>query len=100
MTLPILLTPEAEEQIRTVDAWWRAQRPAAPRLFSEELAAGFVLLAAAPEAGRRYRHPKVTDLRRLLLRSTRYHVYYKADGNTVVVLAVWNAVRGSGPDLK
>jgi plasmid stabilization system protein ParE len=74
MIVGILLAPEAEEQVRIIDAWWRKERTAAPHLFSEELAAVFNLLAAAPEAGRRYRHPTVVDVRRILLRSTRYHL--------------------------
>jgi len=71
MIVGILLTPEAEEQARIIDAWWRKERPAAPSLFSEELASAFTVLGAAPEAGRRYRHPTVVDVRRILLRSTR-----------------------------
>ncbi|HEV3027583.1 MAG TPA: type II toxin-antitoxin system RelE/ParE family toxin [Planctomycetota bacterium] len=100
MIVGILLTPEAEEQARIIDAWWRKERPAAPNLFSEELASAFTVLGAAPEAGRRYRHPTVADVRRILLRSTRYHLYYKIYESSVVVLAVWSGVRGSGPELK
>jgi plasmid stabilization system protein ParE len=39
-------------------------------------------------------------LRRILLRATRYHVYYVSNAETVLILAVWSAVRGAGPDLK
>ena len=35
----------------------------------------------------------------MLLRSTGYHVYYTVRDEAVVVLAVWNASRGAGPDL-
>jgi plasmid stabilization system protein ParE len=100
MTVRIVVTPEAEEQARTIDTWWRHERPAAPGLFTEELAAAFALLGHAPEAGRRYPHPTVSDVRRVLLRSTRYHVYYKLRENEVVVLAIWSGVRGTGPELK
>lgn len=73
-TLPT--TPEADAQIRTIDTWWRTNRPAAPDLFAEELANCFVLLEWAPKIGRPYsRHPSVQGLRRVLLRATRYHVY-------------------------
>lgn len=75
MTALVLLTPEAEAQIRTIDAWWRANRSAAPGLFTEELAAAFELLATAPQLGRAYRHPTVPGVRRVLLRATRHHVY-------------------------
>ncbi|MBI3856832.1 MAG: type II toxin-antitoxin system RelE/ParE family toxin [Planctomycetes bacterium] len=100
MTVRIVVTPEAEEQARTIDTWWRKERPAAPGLFTEELAAAFALLGDAPQAGRRYPHPTMSDVRRILLRSSRYHVYYRLHENDVVVLAVWSGVRGSGPELR
>lgn len=100
MTVRIVVTPEAEEQARTIDTWWRNARPAAPGLFTEELAAAFALLGDAPEAGRRYPHPTLSDVRRILLRSSRYHVFYRIHQNDAVVLAVWSAVRGVGPKLK
>lgn len=100
MTARVTLTPEAEDQVRTIDAWWRRERPAAPRLFSEELAATFALLGGAFQVGRRYPHPTLSDVHRVLLRSSRYHVYYRIHESTIVVLAVWSAVRGSGPDLR
>ena len=79
--------------------WWLENRSAAPSLFSEELAAIFELLESVPHIGRSYRHPTVENVRRVLLRSTRYHVYYVVHDDAVIVLAVWSAVRGSGPDL-
>lgn len=100
MTVRIVVTPEAEEQVRAIDTWWRNERPAAPGLFSEELAAAFALLGDAPQAGRRYPHATVSDVRRVLLRACRYHVYYRLHENDAVVLAVWSAVRGVGPELK
>jgi len=74
-------------------------RAAARHLFREELAASFDLLAAAPLCGRSYPHPSIEGIRRLLLRSTRFHVYYTVQLDTVLVLTVWSAFRGSGPDL-
>jgi plasmid stabilization system protein ParE len=100
MTVGIFTTPESDAQILTIDRWWRRERPAAPNLFAEELAAAFELLASVPKAGRRYRHPRIPGIRRILLRSTRYHVYYKHHEDTVIVLVVWSGVRGSGPALK
>jgi plasmid stabilization system protein ParE len=96
----IVVTPEAQDQARTIDDRWRKERPAAPDLFLEELAAAFALLSSTPLAGRRYRHATVADVRRVLLRSSRYHVYYRPRDEDIVVLAVWSAVRGSGPELR
>jgi hypothetical protein len=33
------------------------------------------------------------------LRATRHHVYYLDAGATIVILAVWGAIKGVGPDL-
>ena len=95
-----VVTPDrVETQIEAIDFWWRENRPAAPRLFVEELAACFDLLGCLPHVGRPYAHHEVRGLRRLLLRSTGYHVYYVVRGDVVIVVAVWNALRGAGPDL-
>ena len=100
MNLPIIVAPQAEAQIQTIDEWWRANRQAAPDLFEQELSTAFASIAAMPSAGHRVMHPEVKGLRRVLLRATRYHVYYAAGLDAVVVLAVWSSVRGAGPDLK
>ena len=95
----VLVTPEAERQIAAIQAWWREHRKSAPNLFAEELASGLDLVARLPRAGRRRRHHSVPGLRRLLLRSSRYHVYYAQANDSLFVLAIWNAHRGTGPDL-
>ena len=99
MTSRVVTTPEADDQIRAVDAWRRENRTAAPALFAEELAAIFELLESTPYIGRSYRHPTVKNVRRVLLRATRYHVYCVVRDEAVIVLSVWSALRGSGPDL-
>ncbi len=100
MSLPVITTPEADAQIRTIDTWWRTNRPAAPDLFAEELANCFVLLEQAPKIGRPYRrHLSSLGLRRVLLRATRYHVYYVPRADAVAVLAVWHSQRGQLPPL-
>lgn len=100
MSLPVITTPEADAQIRAIDAWWRTNRPAAQDLFAEELANCLVLLEQAPAIGKPYRrHPSVSGLRRVLLRATRYHLYYVPRADMVVVLAVWHSRRGEFPPL-
>ena len=100
MSLRIRTTPEADAQIRAIDEWWRANRSASPNLFAEELAASFRIIGDAPTIGRLYRHPPVPGARRVLLRGTRYHVYYVPHADDVRVLAVWHAQRGVGPPLR
>ena len=99
MSLPVFTTPQAEAHIRAIDAWWREHRLAAPALFTEELASSFELMADAPHIGRPYRSSRVAGVRRLLLRATHYHVYYVTGEKAVIVLAVWHARRGAGPNL-
>lgn len=99
MTLPVLVAPSAAAQIEEVDAWWRENRPASPDLFEQELSQAFATIAGAPNAGSRYPHAEVQGVRRIHLRTTRNHVYYVAGRDAVVVVAVWGAIKGVGPDL-
>ena len=79
-----------------------ANRSAAAALFTEELAAALELIAGAPRIGRRRRHRGVPGMRRILLRATRYHLYYAPsdDGRRLFVLAVWSALRGKAPSVR
>jgi plasmid stabilization system protein ParE len=95
----VVLTAAARDDAHLIDDWWRANRQAAAGLFVEELTAALALLEVAPEMGRPYRHQIVPGLRRVLLRSTRHHVYYVTVDDTVRVLAIWSAMRGRRPSL-
>jgi plasmid stabilization system protein ParE len=99
VSLPVVATPKAKAQIRTIDDWWKANRPAAPDLFVNELAHGFELLAQAPNIGKRYRRYSLPGLRRILLRATRYHIYYIPRADAVAVVAMWHSRRGQRPPL-
>lgn len=96
----VVTAPEADRQLEAIDDWWRSNRPAAPNLFLEEFRAAVRSLETMPRIGRRVAHPEMAFLRRTILRATRHHVYYVTDGELVMILAVWSAVRGSGPDLE
>ncbi len=97
MRRDVVVTEPAEQQLTIIDAWWRDNRPAATGLFEQEFASATETLATHPGVGAPVRRRRVKGLRRVLLRATRYHVYYVATDRTVTVLAVWSAVRGSGP---
>ncbi|WP_437906596.1 type II toxin-antitoxin system RelE/ParE family toxin [Sorangium sp. So ce327] len=89
------------EQARAVDAWWRENRPAAPSLFADELAAALRMLQRTPETGAPY-GPKAKDgVRRVLLSRTQYYVYYavEPEARFIGVLAVWSCLRGKPPSL-
>ena len=98
MSKPVRTTPVADAHIEALDAWWRASREKAPDLFEQELALAFRTISAAPGSGRTYQHASA-HLRRVLLRSTRTHVYYVECDDHVLVVAVWGAIKGIGPDL-
>ena len=100
MSLPIRTTPEADAQIRDIDGWWSENRRSSPDLFFVELSASFDVIGDAPHIGRLYRQSPIPGTRRVLLKGTRYHVYYVPQANEVRVLAVWHAQRGVGPPLR
>jgi plasmid stabilization system protein ParE len=95
------LTRDAARQVREAAAWWIKNRPAAPSLFREELAALLGLLRTAPGLGAPYAHRQIKGVRRAPLPTSRYLVYYVHDpsGGEVLVLAVWSALRGRPPRL-
>jgi plasmid stabilization system protein ParE len=78
MTFQLVVPARVEDEIKRIDVWWRRHRLAAPDLFVEELAAALELLASAPHAGRKYDH----------------------HSHEVFVLALWSALRGTGPRLQ
>jgi plasmid stabilization system protein ParE len=88
---------EAKEHAARIDAWWRTNRRAAPDLFTSELDRASLALGDNPGLGLRY-EPR-PGVRRLLLSRTRYHVYFVEEHDRVLVVAVWGANRGRGPDL-
>jgi plasmid stabilization system protein ParE len=52
VTRDVVVAPEAERQVRAVDAWWRDNRPAAPDLFEQELRDAFATLATHASIGK------------------------------------------------
>jgi plasmid stabilization system protein ParE len=93
----VIIGPDAEHDIFTLDSWWRANRLAAPDLFFNELQHALGLLASPHYVGPRYENQLYPGMRRYLMRSTRYHVYYVPRAKELVVVAVWGAVRGITP---
>ena len=100
MSLQVRTGPEADAQVHAIDEWWRRNRLAAPDPFLDELASAFRIIEYAPRLGRVYRQSPVPGTRRILLKRSRYHVYYVALDKEVRVFAVWHAQRGAGPPLR
>jgi plasmid stabilization system protein ParE len=92
----------ASQQIKTIHEWWTQHRLAAPRLFADEVANAVARLTHDPLAGQPFRSQSVAGVRRILCSRSRYHLYYVVDdfAETVIILAVWGAVRGKSPMLR
>ena len=90
MTRRILVETNTAAEIERIDDWWRTNRPKAPNLFTRELAAAFGMIAALPNAGRAVPQASVSGVRRILLRRTKFHVYYRFTDDEVQVLLVWS----------
>lgn len=99
-TYRVEFSPEAGEQAERVASWWIENRPAAPTLFRDELAAAVSRLEASPRSGTFYELAPM-PMRRLLMPRSRYHIYYTVEETTALVRihAVWHASRGHGPPL-
>lgn len=97
--LTVVFLRRAAREIEAVDEWWRANRIAAPELFVSELDAVLSAVALMPSLGAPAKAQRARGLRRVLLRRTRYHVYYRVRDDVLEVLAVWHAARGVGPGL-
>jgi plasmid stabilization system protein ParE len=98
-SLDVVFQRRATRDIEEINTWWRANRSAAPDLFLLELRATLSIAALSPTLGAPARDVRLPAVRRLILQRTRYHVYYRVAGQVLEVLAVWHAVRGSGPGL-
>lgn len=85
----IEFTASALEQIAEVDAWWVANRRDSPDLFWQELETTLRRLEATPLSGIPYEAREPEGTRRVLLRRTRYHLYYTVlpEGEGVLVHA-------------
>lgn len=98
--MEVQLSDEAKRQAKEIHAWWCAHRDASG-LFKEELAAAKQILRRDADQRGVYCYEAGQAVRRLLLRKTHYHLYYviEEDLQLVRIVAIWGAVRGTGPKL-
>jgi plasmid stabilization system protein ParE len=92
------LSEQADGQVKRIDAWWRANRLAAPDLFTDEVEAAFAALGETPTLGVGYEGAG-QPVRRVLLPRTHYHLYFTQEADRLLVVALWSAFRGRGPKL-
>lgn len=100
MTLRPWLSPSAQAQAVREDVWWQTHRTAAPNAFWDELMSMLDMLGGQPDAGVPVLGAKA-GMRRVLLSTSRYHVYYLRDDRAGLlrVYAIWGAQRHGRPSL-
>ncbi len=98
--MKIVLLAEAERRFEVEDEWWRENRDA-KELFTDELERTLERIAAAPEVGQIYRATRGKLIQRVLMKTTRCHVYYFHDraNDLIEVHTIWGAHRKRGPGL-
>jgi plasmid stabilization system protein ParE len=97
VTRRIRITARAATEIERADAWWRAHRLAAPNAVQEDLRAALELLALQPGIGERAENAKLAGTRGLQIDRIGYDLYYREQGDVVVVLALWHSHRANKP---
>jgi plasmid stabilization system protein ParE len=97
----VRITALAAQHIRQAETWWRDNRAAAPNAVRIELQRAFPLIASHPNIGSRATNVKLPGVRRIYLRSIKYHLYYHviAEPNCVEIVALWHKSRGEGPPI-
>lgn len=91
----------ASHQVERASDRWQKYRPSAPFLVEQELDEALRRLRTMPKIGIPYAMSKRSEVRRLLLPKTEYHLYYtlERDETVIVIHSVWGARRGRGPKL-
>jgi len=99
--LRLVVTKKAESQIRSAADWWVENRGSATKVLTDELEGAFNLITLHPFSGAAATNVRLAGVRRVLLRRTRFHVYYKVNESQQIVqiLAFWHTSRGSGPTV-
>jgi plasmid stabilization system protein ParE len=95
----LLVTADAERQIRAASDWWYENRQSAPQLLRSELQRAFELVVDYPDAAPLAKNPELPNVRRVLLQRTRFYLYYQVTSEAVEILALWHASRGGAPQL-
>jgi plasmid stabilization system protein ParE len=97
----VRISPEAERQVRELEGWWAANRPASRTTFKEAFSAVIDHIAQMPSIGRPCDDIELPRVRRLLIEGTPYAVFYSVDreAREVLIAAVWSRARGSGPPV-
>ena len=97
MALRVKVSARAALQTRRAADWWLRNRLAAPGAVAKDVGESIALLAEQPGIGAQYEGARAAGVRRLYLGRIGYFLYYRAEGGTLEVLALWHASRGEQP---
>ena len=99
MALQVKIASRAAKQVQKAAEWWEQNRPAAPGAIGADFGEAVALLAEQPGMGSKYEGARAPGIRRLFLGRVGYFIYYKVNGDTLQVLALWHASRDHQPAL-
>lgn len=92
MTLPLILSPDAESDFDTTFDWYEAQRAGLGIDFASRVQAALDLIESNPES-----FPlRAENVRRALVRRFSYAVYFRLEDEQIVVLAIVHTSRAAG----
>ena len=89
MIFPIIVRPEAEEDINDAFVWYESQSAGLGIECIRCFDASFSMISRTPELHAKIYH----DIRRVLVRRFPYGVFYVFDNNKIVILAVMHIKR-------
>lgn len=99
MALRVKISARAASQLRRAAQWWLDNRPSARGAIAKDVGESIALLVEQPGIGARCGGMRAAGVRRLYLGRIGYFLYYRAEGDTLEVLAFWHARRGRQPKL-
>ena len=97
MILKLRITVRAADEVDRADTWWRENRLAAPEAIREDLERTLKLLILQPGIGQRVMNARLAGVRRIHIDRVHHHVYYRVQGNELVVLRFWPSQRLKQP---
>ena len=89
MSLPLILTPEAEADIAEAKTWYAEKREGLGEEFVLCVEAALNQIRRAPAAGSEV----FPGVRRVVVRRFPYGIFYRADEDQIAVLAVYHTKR-------
>lgn len=97
MKLRLRITIRAADEIDRADTWWRDNRPAAAHAIREDLRRTLDILALQPGIGQKVMNARLSGVRRIHLDRVHHHLYYRQQGDQLVVLRFWPSQRVAQP---